>query len=103
MRCIEPHTITGGVQFDAVHHLASERRNIGEVRPDIVGFIGERFPQRHVVQAGLGADPNPVTDDSNVMNDFLEYEQRFASKLRAEHSAKYRDKFVAFRTLLEVV
>jgi hypothetical protein len=37
------------------------------------------------------------------MNDFLEYEHRHAAKLRAEHSEKYRDKFVAFRTLLEVV
>jgi hypothetical protein len=37
------------------------------------------------------------------MNDFLEYEHTFAAKLRGEHSEKYRDKFVAFRTLLEVV
>jgi len=39
----------------------------------------------------------------NHMNDFLEYEHKFAAKLRAEHNEKYRDKFVAFRTLLEVV
>ena len=35
------------------------------------------------------------------MDNFLEYENKFASALRAEHSNRYKDKFVAFRTLLE--
>lgn len=37
------------------------------------------------------------------MNDFLEYEHDHAQALRAEHTARYQDKFVAFRTLLESV
>ena len=39
----------------------------------------------------------------NSMNDYLEYESSHAAPLRAEHAAKFRDKFVAFRTLLETV
>ena len=35
------------------------------------------------------------------MDRFLEYEHRFAPALRAEHSERYKDRFVAFRTLLE--
>ena len=31
------------------------------------------------------------------------YQEHFASKLQQEHSKKYEGKFVAFRTLLEVV
>lgn len=38
-----------------------------------------------------------------TMNDFLEYEQQHATRLRNEVVNKYKDKFVAFRTLLEVV
>lgn len=39
----------------------------------------------------------------NNMSDFLEYEHDHAQVLRAEHTAKFKDKFIAFRTLLEVV
>ncbi|HNR20058.1 MAG TPA: DUF4286 family protein [Bacteroidia bacterium] len=38
-----------------------------------------------------------------TMEDFNLYEQKFAPALRAEHTAKYKDKFVAFRTLLEII
>jgi hypothetical protein len=37
------------------------------------------------------------------MNDFLEYEARHAQALREETAAKFADKFVSFRTLLESV
>ena len=65
------------------------------------------FTENRMLKVLTNDEPDGVTYSiqytCNGMNDFLEYEQRFASKLRAEHSAKYRDKFVAFRTLLEVV
>jgi len=32
-----------------------------------------------------------------------QYQEQFAAKLQAEHSKKFKDKFVAFRTVLEVV
>lgn len=37
------------------------------------------------------------------MDDFERYQQEFAPRLQAQHTSRYRDKFVAFRTLLEVV
>ena len=37
------------------------------------------------------------------MNEFLEYEHNHAQALRAEHTAKFKDKIVSFRTLLESV
>jgi hypothetical protein len=37
------------------------------------------------------------------MKTYDQYEEIFASKLRREHTEKYGGKFVAFRTLLEVV
>jgi Domain of unknown function (DUF4286) len=38
-----------------------------------------------------------------TMQDFNTYEEKFAPALRAEHTQKFKDKFVAFRTLLEVI
>ncbi len=37
------------------------------------------------------------------MDDFKKYESHFAPALREEYNRKYKDKFVAFRTLLEVI
>ncbi|MCX6291225.1 MAG: DUF4286 family protein [Bacteroidetes bacterium] len=37
------------------------------------------------------------------LDDFKKYEKNFAASLRREHLEKFKDKFVAFRTLLEVV
>ncbi|MDQ3022110.1 MAG: DUF4286 family protein [Bacteroidota bacterium] len=39
----------------------------------------------------------------NSLDDFEKYQEEFAPKLQAEHSEKYKDKFVAFRTLMESV
>jgi hypothetical protein len=37
------------------------------------------------------------------LDDFKNYENQFANEIRKKHLDKYQDKFVAFRTLLEVV
>ena len=39
----------------------------------------------------------------NNMKDLEEYQQRHAPRLQKEHSDRYANKFVAFRTLLEIV
>lgn len=39
----------------------------------------------------------------NSMDDLDEYQEKHAPKLIEEHVARYKGKFVAFRTLLEVV
>ena len=37
------------------------------------------------------------------MKDYEDYRREYAPRLQKEHADKYADKFVAFRTLLEVV
>ncbi|MEW6468055.1 MAG: DUF4286 family protein [Bacteroidota bacterium] len=37
------------------------------------------------------------------MEKLNEYRQKHAQRLQKEHSERYRDKFVAFRTLLEII
>lgn len=39
----------------------------------------------------------------NSMNDLKEYQKKYAKKLQQEHTNRYKGKFVAFRTLLEIV
>jgi len=39
----------------------------------------------------------------NSMEDYKAYEKNYAPALKAEHAEKFKDKFVAFRTLLEVI
>ena len=38
-----------------------------------------------------------------TMDDYEKYRDDFAPALQAEHANKYKDKFVAFRTLLEII
>ena len=37
------------------------------------------------------------------MADFFTYQKEFAPALQQEHTEKYKDKFVAFRTLMRVI
>jgi hypothetical protein len=39
----------------------------------------------------------------NAMSDLDEYQEKCAAPLQEEHAKRYQGKFVAFRTLLEVV
>lgn len=38
---------------------------------------------------------------ADTMNHVLEYQEKYAAGLQQEHTARYKDKFVAFRSLLE--
>lgn len=37
------------------------------------------------------------------MDDYTTYQQEHAPRLQQEHTQRYKDRFVAFRTLLEIV
>jgi hypothetical protein len=39
----------------------------------------------------------------DTMEDYHTYQKQFAPKLQKEHSEKFKDKFAAFRTLLEII
>ncbi len=55
----------------------------------------------------LGDDPSGTTYSiqylCSSMTVFNEYQNNFATDLQKEHSDKYEGKYVAFRTLLEVI
>ena len=73
--------------------------------PDVMRtgkFISSRI-LRIVGDEDSGGKTYSVQYSCNNMNDYLEYEHQHAASLRAEHTAKFKDKFVAFRTLLESV
>ena len=40
---------------------------------------------------------------AKTMTDYFDYQNDFAPELQVEHTTKYKDKFVAFRTLLKEV
>ena len=40
---------------------------------------------------------------AETMTDYFDYQKEFAPALQVEHTEKYKDKFVAFRTLLKEV
>ena len=44
-----------------------------------------------------------VQYSANNMTDYLRYQEEFAPALQKEHSDRYKDKFVAFRTTLREV
>ena len=37
------------------------------------------------------------------MDDFKAYQEKFAKPLQAEHTERYKDRYIAFRTLMEIV
>ena len=39
----------------------------------------------------------------NSMDELNEYQEKYAARLQQEHGSRYEGKFVAFRTLLEIV
>ena len=39
----------------------------------------------------------------NVLGNYTNYEQNFAPAIRKKHTDKFKDRFVAFRTVMEVV
>ncbi|NUM50946.1 MAG: DUF4286 family protein [Flavobacteriales bacterium] len=39
----------------------------------------------------------------NSINELNQYQEKFAGSLQKEHSEKYRGKFAAFRTILEII
>jgi hypothetical protein len=39
----------------------------------------------------------------NVLDNYVNYQQNFAPAIRKTHDEKFKDRFVAFRTVMEVV
>lgn len=73
--------------------------------PDVLStglFIENKFLKVLSTEEGEGFTYS-VQYFLNSMADYENYQINYAPKLQAEHTQKYKDKFVAFRTILETV
>jgi hypothetical protein len=72
--------------------------------PDVMNtglFLESRISRvRAEEQGGL---TYAITYVANSMDDMERYQKEHAPRLQQEHSARYNGKFIAFRTLLELV
>ena len=74
--------------------------------PDVMKtglFLENRMLKILDNESGNGGTNYSVQFTCRTMEDFKKYETTFASTFRKEHAGKYKDQFVAFRTLLETV
>ncbi len=62
-------------------------------------FLEHRFLR--VLTGGAGELTYSIQYVCSSMREYETYRDRYASALQAEHTERYADKFVAFRTLLE--
>jgi hypothetical protein len=72
--------------------------------PGVMGtgcFTGNRF-LKLLVQEESGTSYS-IQYSCKTLDDFNRYQKDFAPKLQQEHKEKFKDKFVAFRTLLEEI
>lgn len=73
--------------------------------PDVLktGCFTEHKILRVMADEESGGKTYSVQYFFNTLDDMEIYEKQFAASLRDEHIQRYKDKFVAFRTLLHVV
>jgi hypothetical protein len=73
--------------------------------PDVMrtGLFTENRMLKVLADEDSGGVTYSIQYTCNSMDDFNTYEKNFARVLRDEHNQKYKDRFVAFRTLLQVV
>ena len=73
--------------------------------PDVMntGMFTENKILRVLGDEDSGGATYSIQYTCKSMNEFRQYEELFAPALRSEVNERYKDKFVAFRTLLEVV
>ena len=73
--------------------------------PDVLRtgmFIGNNI-FRILADEDSGGQSFSVQYTCENMKQYEAYREKFAPALQAQHSKKYKDRFVAFRTLLELV
>jgi hypothetical protein len=89
---IDPEVHQDWVQWMKTKHI-----------PDVLStglFIENRFFRVMSTEEGEGFTYSVQYFLEN-MDQYEKYRMEFAPTLQAEHSSRYKDKFVAFRTLLE--
>jgi hypothetical protein len=89
---------------DSVHEEWLEWMKTKHI-PDVLStglFIKNKIFK--IISAGAGeGNTYSIQYFLRSMDDYEKYQKEFASRLQQEHSVKYLNKFVAFRTLMELV
>ena len=91
--------IDNGVHDEWLHWMKTEHI------PDVLktGLFVDNKILRLLTEVGNGGVTYSFQYYLRSMEDYVTYQERHAPRLQAEHARRYPDKFVAFRTLLEVV
>jgi len=78
-----------------------QRVHIPEVM--LTGFFLENRIYKVLADDDSGGTTYSIQYVCSGMKEYEQYRDIFAPALQAQHSNRYKDKFVAFRTLLEVI
>lgn len=73
--------------------------------PDVMrtGMFIQNTIFRILADEDSGGKSYSVQYTCDSMEQYEEYREKYATALQAEHTQKFKDRFVAFRTLLELV
>ncbi len=91
--------IDNGVHDEWLHWMKTEHI------PDVLktGLFVDNNILKLLTEVGNGGVTYSLQYYLRNMEDYETYQAQHAPRLQAEHAQRYREKFVAFRTLLEVV
>ena len=97
------YNVTISIDKDVENHWLDWMKNTHI--PDVMQkelFIDCKI-SRVLEEAVAGGHTYAIAYSCKNMHDYEKYHNKFASKLQAEHRNKFAGRFVAYRTLLEVV
>ncbi len=97
------YSVTVNIEND-VHEEWLEWMKLKHI-PDVMGtgyFTSHRI-LRLLGDEDTGGVTYSIQYHCNGIDDYKDYQEKSAPSLQKEHTEKFKDKFVAFRTLLEEV
>lgn len=72
--------------------------------PDVLGTgLFEEYKLCHILHDDPDGETYAIQYFCKDMETFQLYQQKFAPKLQAEHQERFKNKYVAFRTLMQVL
>lgn len=97
------YNITVNINHDVHDDWLSWMREVH--MPDVMktGLFTEKRLCRLYGDEDSGGVTYSVQYVCRSMEDYEAYQHAYAPDLQAEHASRYRDKFVAFRSLLEII
>lgn len=96
------YNVTVNIDDDVHHEWLQWMRDVHI--PDVMrtGLFTENKICRVLVEEEAGTTYS-IQYTCESINDYHKYKEEHSSKLQKEHTEKFAEKFVAFRTLLEVL